>query len=67
MRNLPVIHVSYTKLIGVNMLQLNHIELATEDDEEKNEKIIADKDAAIAAEVAKNVALQAEIDRLKNK
>ena len=36
MRNLPVIHVSYTKLIGVNMLQLNHIELATEDDEENN-------------------------------
>ncbi len=140
MRNLPVIHVSYTKLIGLNMLQLNHIELATEEDEENNlvywaklfnattweefkalaenrpevrevgdmvltlntdnqaaeilegqrryremlataraegvqegiqvteekyEKIIEDKDATIAAEIAKNAALQAELDRLK--
>ena len=41
--------------------------------EEKYEKIIADKDAALAekdatisAEVAKNAALQAEIERLKS-
>ena len=137
-------HAPYTKLIGLNMLQLNHIELATDEDEENNlvywaklfnattweefkalaennpevrevgdmvltlntdnqaaeilegqrryremlataraegvqeteekyEKIIADKDAelaekdaTIAAEVAKNAALQAEIERLKS-